>query len=401
MSHPPEVEKRPKGMSDHDYVEMYRRQGPVAIDRYGFYWIFSHAHMLQVTDPNLTRQVETEKLGMFGIKDGPIWDYYSNSLLFSNGAAHERRRRPLARAFAFRVMDGLRPRIRAIAEDLIRPHLGAEVDILNQIAGPLPARIVAEVLGTPEGDFARFSALVYPAMRALSLRPSEDIAKDAQSLAALDAYITDLLAARRAAPRDDFLSAYVAQVDEAGLTADEARVQISSVILAGSDTTRMALCSTLAQLWRHPDQWAALVANPESLKADVAAEGLRFDPVIGSLPRVASKTFDLGGVMIPKDTVIAPIIPAILRDPDVYAAPEQFDIHRRDHPRYHPVFGAGAHRCLGEALARAELEEALAAFASLAPAAEVVTAPRLSGVSGARAIDGMVGRLWGQSERSW
>lgn len=393
MSHPPKVEKRPTGMSDHDYVEIYRRQGPVAIDRYGFYWIFSHAHMLRVTDPTLTRQVETEKLGVFGIKDGPIWEYYANSLLFSNGAAHERRRRPLARAFAFRVMDGLRPRIRTIAEDLIRPHLGVETDILNQIAGPLPARIVAEVLGAPEGDFARFSELVYPAMRALSLRPSEDIAKDAESLAALDAYITDLLAARRADPRDDFLSAYVAQVDDAGLTADEARVQISSVILAGSDTTRMALCSTLAQLWLHPQQWAAFVADPDGLKADVAAEGLRFDPVIGSLPRVALQAFDLDGVTIPKDTVIAPIIPAILRDPEVYSAPDTFDIHRRDHPRYHPVFGAGAHRCLGEALARAELEEALAAFASLAPGSEVITAPRLSGVSGARIIDTMIGRL--------
>ena len=393
MTHPPKVEKRPEGMSDHDYVEIYRRKGAVAVDRYGFYWIFSHAHMLTVTDPNLTRQVETEKLGVFGISDGPIWEYYANSLLFSNGAAHERRRRPLARAFAFRVMEGLRPRIRAIAEDLIRPHLGAETDILNRIAGPLPARIVAEVLGAPEGDFARFSAMVYPAMRALSLRPSEDIAKDAESLAALDAYIVGLLDARRAAPQDDFLSAYVAQVDQAGLTADEARVQISSVILAGSDTTRMALCSTLAQLWRHPDQWRAFVADPEGLKADVAAEGLRFDPVIGSLPRVALQAFDLDGVTIPKGTVIAPIIPAILRDPEVYAAPDRFDIHRKDHPRYHPVFGAGAHRCLGEALARAELEEALAAFASLAPSAELMAAPRLSGVSGARSIDRMTARL--------
>ena len=390
---PPRVEKRPFGMSDHDYVEHYRRQGPVAIDRYGFYWIFSHAHMLVVTDPALTRQVETEKLLLLGITDGPIWEYFANSLLFSNGATHEKRRRPLARAFAFRMMDGLRPRIRAIAEGLIRPHLGAETDILNQIAGPLPARIVAEVLGAPADDIPRFSAMVYPAMRALSLRPSADIETDVKSLAALDEYIVDLLEARRKDPQDDFLSAYVAQVDKAGLTAEEARVQISSVILAGSDTTRMALCSTLAQLWNHPDQWAQFVADPDGLKADVAAEGLRFDPVIGSLPRVALQDFELSGVTVPKDALIAPIIPAILRDPDVYAEPDSFNIHRTDHPRYHPVFGAGAHRCLGEALARAELEEAIAAFASLAPKAELIAAPKLSGVSGARTIDGMTAKL--------
>ena len=265
--------------------------------------------------------------------------------------------------------------------------------VLNNIAGPLPARIVAEVLGAPSEDIPRFSAMVYPAMRALSLRPSEDIATDVKSLAALDDYVTTLLQARRAAPQEDFLSAYVAQVDEAGLTADEARVQITSVILAGSDTTRMALCSTLAQLWRHPDQWAAFVADPDGLKARVAAEGLRFDPVIGSLPRIALQDFELEGVTIPKDAVIAPIVPAILHDPAVYASPDQFNIHRTDHPRYHPVFGAGAHRCLGEALARAELEETLAAMATLAPEARLIRAPNLSGVSGARSIDGMTARL--------
>ncbi len=390
---PARVERRPPGMSDHGYITIYRDQGPVAVDRYGFYWIFSHAHMLAVTDPTLTRQVETEKLTILGISDGPVWEYFANSLLFSNGAAHERRRRPLARAFAFRVMDGLRPRIRAITEDLIRPHLGENTDILNDIAGPLPARIVAEVLGAPVKDIPLFSSLVYPAMRALSLRPSEDREADVKSLAVLDDYITALLEARRTSPQQDFLSAYIAQVDEAGLTAKETRVQISSVILAGSDTTRMALCSTLAQLWLHPDQWAAFIADPDGLKAQVAAEGLRFDPVIGSLPRVALQDFVLGGVSIPKDAVITPIVPAILRDPDVYADPDSFDIHRTDHPRYHPVFGAGAHRCLGEALARAELEEALAAFASLAPDARLITAPNLSGVSGARSIDGMSARL--------
>jgi transposase len=82
-----------------------------------------------------------------------------------------------------------------------------------------------------------------------------------------------------------------------------------------------------------------------------------------------------------------------LRYPNVYAAPDCFDINRGDHPRYHPVFGAGAHRCLGEALARGELEEALAAFASLAQNAELITAPNLSGISGARSIDAMTARL--------
>ncbi|MEM7525191.1 MAG: cytochrome P450 [Pseudomonadota bacterium] len=393
-SGPHRVEKRSAGQSDHDYVESLRARGPVAIDRHGFYWTFSHAHLLACVAPETTRQVETEKVRAMGLTSGAIHDYFANSLLFSNGAVHQRRRRPLAKTFAFSLMDGMRPRIRAVAEAMIRPHLGREVDFLAEIAGPLPARIVAEIIGAPEGDIPRFSAMVYGAMRALSLRTAEDLTAGAKALADLDAYVAALLDVRRRTPKGDFLSDYVAGAAAGDLTEEEARTQISSVILAGADTTRMALCSTVSQLLQHPEQWAAFAADPDGMKAAAAAEGLRFDPVIGSLPRVATRDLEIGGASVPAGAVLAPVVLAALRDPEVYAAPGRFDIHRDDHPRHHPVFGAGAHRCLGEALARAELEEALATLIRLAPGAALVgPPPRLRGVSGARAIDQMRLRL--------
>lgn len=387
----PRVGKRPEGMSDHDYVEELRASGPVAVDRYGFYWTFSHEHLLHCTDPALTRQIETEKVTALGIQDGPVFEYFDNSLLFSNGATHHRRRRPLARTFAHRLMADLRPRIRTVAENLIRPWIGRDqVDFLNEIAGPLPARIVADILGAPEKDIPRFSTLVYSAMRALSLRPSLATPETVSDLGELDDYVTALLADRRANPGQDFLSTFAANVSEGELTPTEARVQITSVILAGSDTTRMALCSMMAQLLDHPDQWAAVVQDPDRLCSMAVAEGLRFDPVIGSLPRVATDDFHLSGVPIRSGTILAPIVLAVLRDPELYEAPDRFDVHRSDHPRYHPVFGLGAHRCLGEALARAELEETLSAIARLAPGIRLIGAPPvLRGVAGARTIDQM------------
>ncbi|MEM8755037.1 MAG: hypothetical protein AAGF90_18895, partial [Pseudomonadota bacterium] len=285
---PPRVEKRPAGMSDHEYLETLRARGPAAIDRHGFYWTFSHAHLLACVDPETTRQAETEKVVAMGLTSGPIYDYFANSLLFSNGETHQRRRRPLAKAFAFPVIEGLRPMIRAVSESLIRPRLGHEVDFLNDVAAPLPSRIVAAILGAPAEDVPRFAALVDGAMRALSMRRGEDLESGAEALAALDRYVAALLAARRRAPCGDFLSNYVASEAAAALTEDELRTQITSVILAGSDTTRMALCSTVAQLMLRPDQWAAVVDDPEGLKAPAVAEGLRFDPVIGALPRVAT-----------------------------------------------------------------------------------------------------------------
>lgn len=387
----PDMMKRPKGMGDPEYIERLRAGGP-AFDRNGFLWCFSHADLLACVDPATTRQIELEKMAAMGVSAGPVYDYFANALLFANGAAHARRRGPLVRAFAFPVMAAMRPHVRRVAETLIRPHVGSEVDFLAEIAGPLPARIVAGIIGAPDADIPYFSALVHDAMKALS-RLSGVPAEEAK-LGELSDYVEGLLADRRAAPKDDFLTSYAANAETAGMSAAEARAQIVAVILAGSDTTRMALCSTFAQLLLHPDQWAAFRADPEGLKAAVAAEGLRFDPVVGSLPRVAMTDLQLGGTEVSAGTVLAPSVIGALRDPAVYAHPDQFDIRRTDHPRYHPVFGAGAHRCLGEALARIELEEALAALATIAPGAALIgDPPRLFGLTAARSIDRMEARL--------
>ncbi|MEL7464938.1 MAG: cytochrome P450 [Pseudomonadota bacterium] len=387
MTHAPPMRKRPKGMGDHAYIEMLRADGP-ALDRNGFLWCFSHEHLLACVDPTVTRQVELEKMAALGLTSGPVYAYFANALLFANGAAHARRRGPLARAFAFPAMAALRPAIRQAAEALIRPHLGRETDFLDEIAGPLPARIVAGIIGAPEGDIPYFSGLVYDAMKALSRLSGAP--EDEAGLGELTRYVGDLLAAAKGG----FLAEYAVAAEAAGMDVVEARAQIVAVILAGSDTTRMALCSTLAQLIAHPDQWADFRADPEGMKAAVAAEGLRYDPVVGSLPRVAAADFALGDVAVSAGTVLAPSVIGALRDPAVYAAPDRFDIQREDHPRYHPVFGAGAHRCLGEALARIELEETLAALATLAPDAELIgRPPELRGLSAARSIDRMEARL--------
>ena len=194
-----------------------------------------------------------------------------------------------------------------------------------------------------------------------------------ESLFAFNAYVADLLDDRRAAPRDDFLSDYVAATARDGaLSEAEIRTQIVGLILAGSDTTRGSLCMTLAHMLIRPEQWRAFCADPEGLKKGAVNEGLRFDPVVTGLPRVATRDLDIDGYHVPAGTPIAISLISALRDPEIYAEPDRFDIGRADHPRWHPIFGAGAHRCVGEALARAELEEALAGIARLAPNTELI-----------------------------
>jgi cytochrome P450 len=126
------------------------------------------------------------------------------------------------------------------------------------------------------------------------------------------------------------------------------------------------------------------------LKKKAVEEGLRIEPVVSGIPRVAVNDMEVEGYLIPAGAIIAVSILSVLRDPDVYADPETFNIHRTDQQRWHLAFGAGAHRCAGEALAKVELEETLATIARLAPKTRIVGAlPRLN-PGAIRTVDQMV-----------
>jgi cytochrome P450 len=118
-----------------------------------------------------------------------------------------------------------------------------------------------------------------------------------------------------------------------------------------------------------------MCADPDTHKKGAAAEGLRFEPVALGVPRFSVSPFELDGYDMTPGMLIFFSIVSACRDPDVYANPDSFNIERADHPRWHFAFGGGAHRCLGEALARVEIEETLAAIARLAPNTKV-TGPR-------------------------
>lgn len=393
----PHILPRQETWSDHDYVRAAAAQGPVVRDRHGIFITFSLAHMQQLVDPALTRQMETETMAIQGISSGPVFDLFRNSLLFSNAPAHGNRRAPLARSFAVPLIRKLRGDLRILARDLVEEQLGAgEIEFRDRIGGQLAARTIAMVLGVPRADLPVITRLVYSAIRALSVRSPQVLAEASEDLAALNAYVSDLLADHAAAGPDDFLADYLQRSGETGLSAIETRMQIVTLVLAGSDTTRGALTSTLSQLMQDRAQWDLLCADPQSRVQGAVSEGLRYDPVIGALIRVASKDLVFEGVAIPEGSLIGPLVVAALRDPKVYADADRFDITRTDHPRWHPVFGAGEHRCLGEALARAELEEALTALCRHAPRMELTgSPPQLRGLGATRTVGEMMCRLAG------
>jgi len=381
LSEAPEIDFDPSAETDpHAYLRELRARSPLARTPMGIVLALRHHHLELVTS-DATRQLETETKVMQGITSGPIWDLMLSGMLFANGEVHTRRRAPVAKTFAFKLMDAMRPKVVEVATELVTPRVGVgPINFVDEIAAQIPARIIADILGIPRSDLPVFMRWIADTAASLGFIDLSRRTQIEESLVEFNAYVDDLLNDRRKAPREDFLTDYVQTTARDGaLSEAEIRTQVLGLILAGSDTTRGSLCMTLAHLLRHPDQWRAFCADPDELKKGVVAEGLRYDPIISGIPRVALRELEIDGFSIPAGTPIAVSLLSALRDPDIYADPDRFDIRRSDHPRWHPIFGGGAHRCVGEALAKAELEETLAVIARLAPNTALIgDIPRLA-----------------------
>lgn len=343
------------------------------------------------TDPR-TRQVETEIALARGVTDGALFDFFNNSMLLSNGPLHRRRRAPFARAFAVKLIAELRPRIRATANELIdRCEARGEMDFIDEFAALIPTRVISEILGLPAADIPEFSRRIYSLARSLSSSFAPDDVPELQNSAReLSQYVHELLEDRRRVPRDDFLTSCLGAIDAAGeLSHVETVMQIITVILGGSDTTRGAGAIQTSLLLQHREQWDAVCQDP-SLIPGAVLESMRYEPAVGSFARFTLEEIELDGWTVPRNRVLSLSMLSAMRDPQLYADPDRFDIERSDHPRRHPIFGAGSHRCLGEALAKAELEEQLAALTARIPQLRLAGDPPIvRGSGGIRSVRNM------------
>jgi cytochrome P450 len=298
------------------------------------------------------------------------------SFLSMDAPDHTRLRRLVAKAFTPRVIAGFGPRIREVTHELLSaaaardPH---ELEIVSQLAYPLPVRIICELLGVPAGDHHRFAG--WSARLAHSLQPrfieqdEEGFADAATARAEFAEYFRALIAQRRAQPGDDLLTELIRAEDE-GSRLTEAELLSTSILLlvAGHETTVGLISNAVLALLRHPDQLAALRADP-GLADGTVEETLRYDPPVQLTGRVARGPIRIGEVVAPDGGVILLLLAATGRDPEVFPEPDRFDITRG--AGGHLAFAAGAHFCLGAPLARLEASVALTAFAQRVTASEL------------------------------
>lgn len=375
----------------HEALRRWRAAAP-AIERDDGVCIVLRADGVEdlLFDPR-TRQLDGATYAAIrGIPQGALHDLLSTSMLLSNAPHHKPRRAPMSRMMSTRAVEAMRPLIRSLAESLIDGFEDEEqVELVSRFAAPLPPLVISHVLGAPAKDAPEFSRWVYQVSPAFSAASSaQDIPLMIEGAENLTRYAQELLdRAPSAAEGGAGLSGLLASLFVGELSQAEAKAQLATVILGGSDTTRTAIASVVALTLANGCPWNDFASDPE-LTAAAVSEALRFDPPVGSVPRFSLEDIVLDGFIIPAGRMVSLSTLSALRDPDRFADPNRFDIHRADQPRWPIAFGGGVHRCLGEALARAELEECLMALSRRFPTMRLMgPAPRLRGYSGIRGVD--------------
>jgi cytochrome P450 len=287
--------------------------------------------------------------------------------LFMDPPDHTRLRGLVAKAFTPRVVEGLRPRMEEVVERLLRPALAAGgMDVISELAYPLPVTIISEMLGVPVEDQERFTA--WSRVLAASLDPDFGMADPAvtevrtRTMLEFVEYLQGLIAVRRKAPTADLLSALVA-VEEEGQRLSEKELLATCILLlvAGHETTVNLIGNGVLAFSRHLDEYGHLVAEP-SLVRSAVDEVLRFDAPIQMTVRTALDDMELAGQEIAKGSTVVVLVASANRDPEQFPDPDRFDVGRGD--SHHLAFGFGSHFCLGASLARAEGVAALGRLAA-------------------------------------
>jgi cytochrome P450 len=291
----------------------------------------------------------------------------SESILTMEGAGHARLRRLVAPAFTPASANRLRPTMQAVVRELVdRVAPRGECELVADVCEPYPIPIICELLGAPPQDWKLFSAWATDIFRIFNNNLVEDLPLIAQAADELNAYVSDMIAARRGDPRDDLLSDLVAIEQEGDrLSTDEMAMLAQAVLMAGTDTTRNQLACSVALFTEHPDQWALLAERPE-LAARAVEESMRYLGAVRGTARFAAEDVVYRDVLFPQGTLVVTSLAGANRDPEAFDDPATFDI-TRERSAAQMTFGSGIHFCMGAALARAELQEALPLLARRLP----------------------------------
>ncbi|MDQ6853686.1 MAG: cytochrome P450 [Actinomycetota bacterium] len=314
-----------------------------------------------LNDPRLSKDMQAAMASNAEVvAEGLPGPAFARHMLVVDPPDHTRLRRLVSSAFSLRRIEGLRPHVQSIVDDLLDDVAGVgpdtRVDLVASFAFPLPFTVICELLGVPHVDRGAFGKGL-----GAMLVPTRTSAEYERAKAASDAVVGMLRAlveAKMTAPADDLVSGLInARDGDEHLDQQELLSTIFQLIVAGHDTTTSLIGNSVVGLLRHPDQLARLRSEPSRIPAAVE-ELLRYDgPVPHSTFRYATERVEIGGTTIPAGAQVIISLAAADRDGSHYDESEMLDIGRDDFR--HLAFGHGIHFCLGAALARMEGQLAL------------------------------------------
>ncbi|HET8621015.1 MAG TPA: cytochrome P450 [Acidimicrobiales bacterium] len=365
----------------HTTFARLRREDPVHwqdIDGQAGYWaVLRHADVVHVSrHPELFSSWE----GSVVLEDlePDRLELMRHMLLVMDPPGHTAYRKPLAPHFGARVVGLMEGQVRDLCREILAGAAErGEVDLVRDVAAPLPARIIAGIMGLPPGDAPRIQRWA----EAMVAGQDEEVSGEDPGVASIEMamYGIELAATRRAAatagpaePADvtDLLLSTRFEDGEPMSDVDFGSFFVQ-LVTAGNDTTKAMMSAGVHELMRHPDQVAALRDDP-GLVPDAVEEMLRYCNPLHYFRRTATADTELGGRRIRAGDKVALVYTSANRDETVFADPQAFDVRRSPNP--HVSFGIGTHFCLGAHLARLEarvfVEELLAAFAAIEPAGE-------------------------------
>lgn len=279
------------------------------------------------------------------------------SFITMDAPRHTQHRRMLTGEFAVKRMEALRPRIAQIVDELIDAMVerGGPLDLVEHLALPIPSLAICELLGVPYEDHDFFQQLA----KVMASHTTTAQEARAASHALCEVYLRGLIRKKRADPQDDILSRLaVHQMGEGHLSEDELVSMSRLLLIAGHETTANMTAMGSLLLLQHRDQWDLLRADP-SLVPQAVEEILRFlDPTHSGRRRVALEDVELRGQRIRAGEGVIALSLSANRDAAAFPEPDTFDIRRE--ARHHVAFGYGVHQCLGQPLARIELQTVFA-----------------------------------------
>ena len=355
-----------------------RTEAPVHWDPYLHAWVVTrYADVVTVLHHFSANRTPTpEQFTAMDLPElGPIAQMMTRQMLFMDAPAHTRLRGLASMAFTPARVEVLRSHIRSILDDLMAPLLRAgRMDVIGDLAAPLPAIVTAEMLGMPTSDCDKLKAWSADFAEVLgNFQHNPDRAsRTLKCVEEMTVYFREAIRRVKTDPREGLINSFTtAEIDGDRLTEDEIIANCIVTMVGGQETTTNLIGNGVLSLLRHPDQLQRL-REDLSLIPSAVEELLRYESPSQHTARICPENTELGGQMISKGQAVIAVMGAGNRDPERFPDPDRLDLGRTDNR--HLAFGWASHFCFGAALAR--IEGQLVFEALVSRTADLILEPR-------------------------